>query len=490
MKKLLAILLSLAMVLAMFSVSVFASEEEPADEAPADVYELTEGAALGLWLATVTNVGGMNFETYSDESYVAATFTAAKPFSKIAIPYWSGDPAQFGGIIPTEVEFALFKAVDGNYGSDYKSEDAVVREVRICDKDDQDFVWEFDQQPAGRYCMRIYQLTEEGGYIVIAQGEPADDDAEFDIDSAMQNTTGQEGIALTIIYDGEGGDTPAEPTDVPENPTEAPTESVPENLVNLALEKEVTAYFDDDVTGLLFDNVWFSPLNLTDGIVSEVPVSDIPTDMPLCWYIGAPGNPDTSAYAEIDLEGLCDVAQIIIYPSDFLKGQNMPSNFEILISEDYNNWVKVAEESGLTEVHTQYLKPFVYTVNQKAAYVMIHITRASCVSDGNYYAGIAEIEVMGTEVPKTPKPTTEPTAEPAATDAPAPTDAPAATDAPVSTDAPAPTEGKTDTDKTTAPEKNDEKKDNTGLIIGIVCGAVALVAVVAGIIVAAKKKKK
>ncbi|MBO4327586.1 MAG: hypothetical protein J5950_09975, partial [Clostridia bacterium] len=98
--------------------------------------------------------------------------------------------------------------------------------------------------------------------------------------------------------------------------------------------------------------------------------------------------------------------------------------------------------------------------------------------------------IKGLEVPQgTAAPATEPaTAKP--TDEPAPTDAPAPTEAPKVTDAPAPTGGKTYTDKTSAPDEKDVKKNNTGLVIGIVCGAVILAAAVAGIIVASKKKKK
>ena len=108
-----------------------------------------------------------------------------------------------------------------------------VREVKTFDHDDQEFIWEFPQQAAGRYCVRIMQLTEEGGYIVIAQGEPLDDDIEFDYENARLNNSGKEGISLTVYYDeGPGPEVdPGEATAVPPTaaptaaPTEAPTEA-------------------------------------------------------------------------------------------------------------------------------------------------------------------------------------------------------------------------------------------------------------------------
>ena len=228
MKKLATMLLAMMMLLTFAVVPAFAEEAaEPAEEPAAvdystrECYYFTEGEGIGFWLATVTLVGD-TWETYSEENYVAATFTAAKPFSAIRVPYWAGNPNNFAGITPVDVEFAIFNAVENNWGSDYNSEDAVVREVKTLDCDDPEYVWEINQLPAGRYCIRFTQLTEEGGYIVIAQGEPADDDIEFDYENCRQNTTGQEGIALTVYYD-ETSDTPGDATTAPEEPTAAPT---------------------------------------------------------------------------------------------------------------------------------------------------------------------------------------------------------------------------------------------------------------------------
>jgi hypothetical protein len=262
--------------------------------------------------------------------------------------------------------------------------------------------------------------------------------------------------------------------------------ALPENATNVALEKEVYAEVDtenypNDVADL--GNTWFNVLNLVDGENPEVPTANIPADLPICWY-GASKGRDTDIFITIDLDGTFDVYQVIIYPSDFLKGANMPSTYEVLLSTDADNWEKIGEENGISEAQKQYFDPFVYSTNQKASYVGIHITRSSAVADPNYaYSGISEIEVMGVEIPKTPKPTSEPTAEP--------TEAPA-TDAPVDQPTAVPGEAtKVPEEATKAPGGDDTTKGpNTGLIIGIVCGVVVIAAVVAGIIIAKKKGKK
>ncbi len=235
MKKIAIMLLAALMLTVFAAMPAFAAAEAPAEEAPSEeapvdystkeCYEFCEDAVIGFWLARVTLLSDNEWET-SGGGYVSATFTAAKPFSAIKVPHWAGNPASFKGITPVDVEFAIFKAVENNWGSDYNSDDAVVREVKTFDHDDQEFIWEFPQQAAGRYCVRIMQLTEEGGYIVIAQGEPLDDDIEFDYEFAIkQLTAGKEGISLTVYYDeGPGPEVdPGEATAVP--PTAAPTEA-------------------------------------------------------------------------------------------------------------------------------------------------------------------------------------------------------------------------------------------------------------------------
>jgi hypothetical protein len=92
---------------------------------------------------------------------------------------------------------------------------------------------------------------------------------------------------------------------------------------------------------------------------------------------------------------------------------------------------------------------------------------------------IDDVKPDPTEAPATEAPTEVPTEAPVATEAPTEdtktTDGPAATEAPKTTDAPG--------------KDNSEKKSNTGVIIGIAVGVVAVAAVVAGAVIAKKRKK-
>ena len=118
-------------------------------------YDLTQNAVIGFWLATVWDRGDGLRTAYSNNNYVAATFTAEKSFSTVKIPYWasSNSPDLKAG----EVELAIFKAVKGYKGSQYDTKDAVVKEVITCNGDNTNFKWHFDSLPAGRYCLRITQ---------------------------------------------------------------------------------------------------------------------------------------------------------------------------------------------------------------------------------------------------------------------------------------------------------------------------------------------
>lgn len=251
------------------------------------------------------------------------------------------------------------------------------------------------------------------------------------------------------------------------------------NVTNVALEKEVEAICDKEGDVAALDSVFFKTEYLTDG---EAPPFDnveyADPNTHICWY-GGSKEPETDITLIVDLDGVFDLTCVRLIPTPFLNGQNMPSDYEVGVSMDGDNWTIIGSEQGLTDVHTVHADPFEYPTTERAAYVMVHITKASCVADPNYhYSGIAEIEAMGVEVPKTPKPTKEATPEPtqAATE-----QAPEATDAPAVTDAP----------KDDTKDNDAEKKDNKTL--WIVIGAVAAVVVIAGVIaavVAGKKKKK
>lgn len=260
-------------------------------------------------------------------------------------------------------------------------------------------------------------------------------------------------------------------------------EAASANVTNVALEKEVKAYCDKEGDVAALDSVFFKTEYLTDG---EAPPFDnveyADPDTHICWY-GGSKEPETDITLIVDLDGVFDLTCVRLIPTPFLNGQNMPSDYEVGVSMDGDNWTIIGSEQGLTDVHTVHADPFEYPTTERAAYVMVHITKASCVADPNYhYSGIAEIEAMGVEVPKTPKPTKEATPEP--TEAAATEQAPAATDASAATDAP-----KDDTDNKDNKD-NTDKKDNKWLVPVIIACAVVAVGVVAAVVIAGKKKNK
>ena len=276
--------------------------------------------------------------------------------------------------------------------------------------------------------------------------------------------------------------------------------AIPENAKNLAFECEAFCEIGDvdaypaDVADFVLP-AWFTAVNLTDGIHNtDVPQQDIPSDMALCWY-GASKKQDTDIYITIELDRLSDIYCVKIVPTDFLKGMNMPSSYTVNLSEDGDNWVQIGEEKGLSDAgNVPYTEPFVYNTEMRARYVMVHITKASGVKDPTYsYSGIDEIEAWGVEVPKA---TAAPTEEPVATDAPKVTDEPAQTEAGNATAAPAATE-KSDGNESGNKDNDDgntseEKKSGlgTGAIVGIVIGAVAVIAIICAVVLLSKKKKK
>ena len=222
MKKVIVFLLMTSVML----LSVFGAFSAFADTG-AGTYVLAENEGIGHWFARPGQVGGEWVVTSGENMYASVTFSAEKPFSSIALPFWSGTPA-FEGIVYGDIELAIFIAVDGNYGEDYDSNDAVRREVITTQGDTQGFVWSFEQLPVGRFCFRVTLLTEEQAYFVLSEGEPLDDDAEFDLSAIMVSDQGKEGFGMTVFYDDEVRTTPfptAEPT---EPPTEPPVEEATE----------------------------------------------------------------------------------------------------------------------------------------------------------------------------------------------------------------------------------------------------------------------
>ena len=216
MKKIVVLFLMASVMM----LSIFGALSASADTG-AGSYEIAEGDQLGLWFAR-PHLDGDEWVVDSEENvYAAVTFTAEKPFSNIVFPYWAGNPEAFKGIHAGEIELAIFKAVDGNYGDDYDSENAYRREVITVNKDlPTGYTWTVEQVPVGRWCFRVTLLTDEQAYFVLAEAEPVDDDAEFDISTIMMQNQGKEGFNVTIYYDDVVINTPL-PTDEPE-PTAEP----------------------------------------------------------------------------------------------------------------------------------------------------------------------------------------------------------------------------------------------------------------------------
>lgn len=239
-----------------------------------------------------------------------------------------------------------------------------------------------------------------------------------------------------------------------------------DNGENIALDKEAECEAEDPETvasneGLVF----FSSAFLTDG---DIPEAWDGSDMPLCWYGGAKTR-DAEITITIDLEGIYAINKIIVYPTVFLNGQNMPSDYKVLVSKDKSDWKQVGEEVGLAGEQTN---PFVYETNEEGQYIRILITKMSIVADAFYfYAGIAEIEAYGDLIAA---PTKAPTAEPTATPVP-------------SENTPGPTASTTNSTTTDTPDG--DTKDSEFPVVPVAIACAAAVVVVAVIVFIVKKKK-
>ena len=186
---------------------------------------------------------------------------------------------------------------------------------------------------------------------------------------------------------------------------------------NVALNEGVSveAWFDgegggDPNMGMGFWSVDY----VVDG---EMPRFDGATVVPLGWYASATAE-SVNLYIEITLDDVYPISEMKIYPQGFMGGYTYPAAYQVLISEDDSNWTKIGEETdaGGKFLFANYnaentTKPdewgdtpvFTYSGNgQKAKYVGLAITKLVNPGDGNYYAGIGEIEVYAAEEPETP----------------------------------------------------------------------------------------
>lgn len=173
---------------------------------------------------------------------------------------------------------------------------------------------------------------------------------------------------------------------------------------NLALGKSVTAESDYSGTNpSKEDLIFFSATYLTDG---EAPILDgVSQDVHLCWYSEAQTQ-ETDINLTIDLEDVYALNKVVLTPSSFLDGQSFPTDFDILVSNDGNEWSKIGEVRDRTGVISDNM---VFDTDKEARYVRINVTKMSPITDGNvFFAGIAEVEAYGGPVTA---PETEPTTE-------------------------------------------------------------------------------
>ncbi|NLN03283.1 MAG: discoidin domain-containing protein [Clostridiaceae bacterium] len=174
---------------------------------------------------------------------------------------------------------------------------------------------------------------------------------------------------------------------------------------NLALGKSVIAESDYPGTNpSKEDLIFFSAAYLTDG---ENPIWDgVSQDVHLCWYAEAQTQ-DTDIKLTMDLGDVYALSKFVLSPSSFLDGQSFPSDFDILVSTDGNEWTKAGEVRDRSGAMSESM---VFNTDKEARYVRIHITKMSPVHDAVfYYAGISEWEVYGGPVTA---PETEPETEP------------------------------------------------------------------------------
>ncbi len=193
-----------------------------------------------------------------------------------------------------------------------------------------------------------------------------------------------------------------------------------------------------------------------------------------------------------DYEETIDNDPIAVYEEvDHKDNSNLVITYDYIPAGEY--LIELTEFTGniggwmAPEINEKYADMFFPYVDEEEVDTCVHVKMAVVVDDN---------PPEPTEVP-TAKPTAEPTEVP--TEAPAteaPTDVPA-TDVPA-TDIPA-TEAGNATENTAAATDNsgssdtdtkENNKSNTGLVVGIIIAAVAVCAIVAGILIAASKKKK
>ena len=165
-----------------------------------------------------------------------------------------------------------------------------------------------------------------------------------------------------------------------------------EERENIALERYVESWNETGTASTLEMPEWFSIVNLVDGRLDEFDGDTSNLEQSLAWYT-ANDTRDTEIAGVVELDKTYRIGEVKVFPSKFLNGMSMPTTFNVEISMDGDEWVKIGGEEKLKD-NVVYSDPFIYDGNgQSANFVRILILKASAISDGKFYAGIGELEV-------------------------------------------------------------------------------------------------
>ena len=170
---------------------------------------------------------------------------------------------------------------------------------------------------------------------------------------------------------------------------------IPEDATNVALGATVTAPTSEINTG-----TW-APQNLVDGIWDTITdTNDI-----LGWTSPVLEMPPEDLRVVIELEEMCTLYRVTLYPMQWDKGTGFPRGYELLVSEDGVNWTTVASASGVdaSAASDTDVKPVVHYLDEavKAKYFALRITEHSFRRWGDNavpHSALGEIELTGTPV--------------------------------------------------------------------------------------------
>lgn len=156
---------------------------------------------------------------------------------------------------------------------------------------------------------------------------------------------------------------------------------------NIALNKTVTA------TNTYEDGTYYSTAYLTDGVLADINVSS---------HLGWSTNPNPGASESdvvdlvLNLDGRYAINEVSICPMVWESGKFFPRSYEVLITQDGENWAKVGEAVDLDQAvvgSTPQKYSFADTIATK---VKIHITKSRVTPvDGAIFSQIGEIQVNG-----------------------------------------------------------------------------------------------